>query len=120
MAMIMRVCKQAVNIDGNPQLQRVFRRLATLFRPFSRHIYSSRSRISSGPDRDMIYRVLTNEDGNVPVARFIGALREAGLRVKDPRLKETMTNFQQYLQQENFEGFVDEGTFRRYYSATTV
>ncbi|XP_078384438.1 glutaminase kidney isoform, mitochondrial-like isoform X2 [Oculina patagonica] len=61
----------------------------------------------------MIYRVFKNEDGNVPVARFIAALREAGLRVKDPRLKETMTNFQQYLQQENFEGFVDEATFRR-------
>ena len=25
----------------------------------------------SGPDRDMIYRVFKNEDGNVPVARFI-------------------------------------------------
>lgn len=25
----------------------------------------------SGPDRDMIYRVFENEDGNVPVARFI-------------------------------------------------
>ena len=25
----------------------------------------------SGPDREMIYRVFKNEDGNVPVARFI-------------------------------------------------
>ena len=25
----------------------------------------------SGQDRDMIYRVFKNEDGNVPVARFI-------------------------------------------------
>ncbi|KAJ7350997.1 hypothetical protein OS493_037354 [Desmophyllum pertusum] len=61
----------------------------------------------------MIYQVFRNEDGNVPVARFIAALKEAGLRVKDPRLKETMTNFEQSLQQEKFEGFVDEATFRR-------
>ena len=37
MAMFMRVCRQSVNIDGNPQLRRVFRRLVCLFRPISRH-----------------------------------------------------------------------------------
>ena len=45
---------------------------------------------------------------------FFKALKEAGFRVKDRRLQETMANFAQYLQQENFEGFVDETTFRRY------
>ena len=44
---------------------------------------------------------------------IIQALKETGLRVRDPRLKETMSKFEQYLQQENFEGYVDKETFRR-------
>ena len=41
MAMFVRVCQQFLNIDGNPQLRRVCRRLTGFFRPFSRHIYNS-------------------------------------------------------------------------------
>jgi len=117
MAKILGLCHRTLNADGKLQLWRIFRKLACLNKPFSRresHLSTSGiSNTSSRSHRDAIYHVFKNEDGNVPVAKFIAALKETGLRVKDPRLKETVTNLEQYLQQENFEGFVDQATFRR-------
>lgn len=112
MTIFFRVCQRSQTIDGSLNLRRVFRKCMCFFGPLSRHI-NSISGTHSGSDGDVIYQAFKNEDGNVPVAKFIAALKEAGFRVKDPRLQETMANFAQYLQQEHFEGFVDEKTFRR-------
>lgn len=110
--MFIRVCQRSVAIGGCLHLRRAFRKCTCFFGPLSRYV-SSASGTHSVSDGDVIYQTFKNEDGNVSVAKFIAALKEAGFRVKDRRLQETMANFAQYLQQENFEGFVDETTFRR-------
>lgn len=110
--MFIRLCQRSVAIDGCLHLRRAFRKCTCFFGPLSRYVNSA-SGTHSVSDGDVIYQTFKNEDGNVSVAKFIAALKEAGFRVKDRRLQETMANFAQYLQQENFEGFVDETTFRR-------
>lgn len=115
MAISVRFCLRTINTDGKLQFRRVFKKLESLYNSFlqQKSPFCTTGRLGSESQRDAIYHVFKNEDGKVPVARFIAALKETGLRVRDPRLKETMRKFEQYLQQENFEGYVDKETFRR-------
>ncbi|XP_067047898.1 glutaminase kidney isoform, mitochondrial-like isoform X1 [Acropora muricata] len=116
MATVMSVWRRLVNSENKLPSLCIYKKLVCFHMPFFRRKSHSQSgEISSSTSQgNAIYHVFKTADGNVPVAKFISALKETGLRMKDPRLKETLNHFKQYLQHhENFEGFVDEATFRR-------
>nr|KAG5701529.1 hypothetical protein BaRGS_000925 [Batillaria attramentaria] len=62
----------------------------------------------------MLFDYLADDNGKLALGRFLGALKETGLRVTDPRLSESMRHFGNNIAE--FEGaqniFLDKQTFK--------
>ncbi|VDP12474.1 unnamed protein product [Soboliphyme baturini] len=56
---------------------------------------------------ELIFTIFKNENEMVSVAKFLAALRSAGLRKKDPRLRKMLQNFQRAHQERLREETID-------------